>query len=158
MLSEILASVQRFERRHGVAPNIVYLNAGHWWALMCELPGLRWRAGGAFVVPLGFHILILPREALAHPRAARVDRRHGPAAVGCSAGTRPAVRERLLDDEEQQQPAADGAVRNLLSRQLGQRADASAGQRAETGDAEAAHQPASKALLGHLRLRDVLVR
>ena len=70
MLTEILRSVQRFEREHGEAPNVVYLNPDHWQALMHELPGLRGAA--AVPTPLGFHVLILPREDLVHPRSARL--------------------------------------------------------------------------------------
>ena len=71
MLTEVLRSVQRFEHTHGSPPNVVYLNARHWLALLRDCPGLR-GCDGAAVTPLGFHILILPVEDLPHPRAARL--------------------------------------------------------------------------------------
>ena len=70
MLTQVLRSVQRYERSHGVAPDVVYVNPRHWFALMRDCPGLR--GCEAAVTRFGFHILVLPEEDLPHPRAARL--------------------------------------------------------------------------------------
>ena len=86
MLAEVLRSVQRFERTDGFAPNVVYLNAAHWLALMRECPGLR---GGDPHTPFGFHVLVLPSEDLPHPRSARIPLARAPAKAGRGDRLRP---------------------------------------------------------------------
>lgn len=69
MLSHILRCVARYEHTHGFPPNVIYINPGHWHALRAACPGLFRCNGGP---RLGFHVLVLPEEALPHPRAARL--------------------------------------------------------------------------------------
>jgi hypothetical protein len=41
MLSHIMTLVNHYERRHGVRPNVVYLNETHYGYLREEMPGVR---------------------------------------------------------------------------------------------------------------------
>lgn len=70
MLNFILQQAQRFERRHGRNPNVIYMNEDHYLALSEELPGLF---SGKPYLPLGFRIAILSRESLSHPQVALIE-------------------------------------------------------------------------------------
>lgn len=67
MLDHILRQAYDFERRHGVAPDVMYLNEDHYNALREDAPGLF---SDPPAMPLGFEIMILPRDTLLFPRAA----------------------------------------------------------------------------------------
>jgi hypothetical protein len=67
MLDYILNTAQTFEREHGIAPDVIYINPLHYEQLTRyspELftPGSRRR--------LGFRLVIVPANELAHPAAA----------------------------------------------------------------------------------------
>ena len=66
MLSYILCRAQEFERNHGVAPNVVYINPTHFEVLIREYPTL-FEPGQD--VRLGFRMMIVPGSRLAHPEA-----------------------------------------------------------------------------------------
>ena len=70
MLNFILQQAQRFERRHGLQPNVVYMNEDHYLALADELPGLFCDNPS---IPLGFRIAILSKESLSHPQVALIE-------------------------------------------------------------------------------------
>lgn len=72
MLDHILRQAYDFERRHGVAPDVIYLNEDHYNALQEDAPGLF---SDPPAIPLGFSIMILPRETLLYPRAAVITNR-----------------------------------------------------------------------------------
>lgn len=72
LISYILQQVQRFERRHGVQPNVVYMNEEHYLALAEELPGLFC---DQTAIQLGFRIAILSKESISHPQVALIEQR-----------------------------------------------------------------------------------
>lgn len=41
MLSHIVSLVSTYEQSHGICPNLVFMNEGHYAALREELPGVR---------------------------------------------------------------------------------------------------------------------
>jgi hypothetical protein len=41
MLSHIVSLVSTYEQSHGIRPNLVFMNEGHYAALREELPGVR---------------------------------------------------------------------------------------------------------------------
>lgn len=67
MLDHILATTQAFEREHGIAPNVVYLNTTHFNALRATCPGLF---KGDDTTRLGIQLVIVTDSMLMHPRAA----------------------------------------------------------------------------------------
>ena len=69
MLSQILHQAQIFERKHGKAPNVVYLNPEHLAYLKQEYPNLF---NDGAPIPFGMRIVVKSTEALMHPRVARV--------------------------------------------------------------------------------------
>ncbi len=69
MLDHILATAQSFEREHGVAPNVIYLNATQWSVVKDQYPELF---GDAALTEPGFQVIVLPDSVLTHPRAARL--------------------------------------------------------------------------------------
>ncbi len=71
ILNYILQQAQRFERRHGVPPNVLYMNKEHYIALSEELPGLFYEPTKT---RLGFKIAILSKETLSHPQVALIER------------------------------------------------------------------------------------
>lgn len=71
MLNHILLQAQNYERNHGIAPNVVYINPTHYAALAREYPALF--EPGQTIRP-GFRMVIVPACRLAHPGAARVER------------------------------------------------------------------------------------
>ena len=66
MLSHILCKAQEFERNHGIAPNVMYINPMHFEVLFREYPEL-FEPGQE--VRLGFRLMIVPGSRLAHPDA-----------------------------------------------------------------------------------------
>lgn len=72
MLNYILQQAQRFERRHGIQPNVVYMNEEHYQALTTELPGLFCNKPE---VELGFKIAILSKQSISHPQVALIEER-----------------------------------------------------------------------------------
>ncbi|MCK5639746.1 MAG: hypothetical protein KAJ19_03075 [Gammaproteobacteria bacterium] len=69
MLSQILYQAQIFERKHGRAPNVVYLNPDHLAYLKQEYPNLF---NDGAPIPFGMRIVVKSAEALTHPHVARV--------------------------------------------------------------------------------------
>jgi len=65
MLDHILGRIQSFERRHGISPNVVYINHSHYQALRRQCPGLF---SDTVNYALGFHLILVPDSELAHPR------------------------------------------------------------------------------------------
>lgn len=72
MLNYILQQAQRFERRHGKNPNVVYMNEEHYLALSEELPELF---RDTPKLPLGFRIAIMSKDSLTHPQVALIEER-----------------------------------------------------------------------------------
>jgi len=70
MLNYILQQAQRFERRHGISPNVIYMNKDHFLELSEELPGLFCETPD---IHLGFRIAILSKEAMSHPQVALIE-------------------------------------------------------------------------------------
>jgi len=65
MLDHILGRIQSFERRHGMSPNVVYINHSHYQVLHEECPGLF---SDTVTHALGFHLILVSEHDLAHPR------------------------------------------------------------------------------------------
>jgi len=65
MLDHILGRIQSFERRHGLSPNVVYINHSHYQVLHEECPGLF---SDTITHALGFHLILVSERELAHPR------------------------------------------------------------------------------------------
>ena len=65
MLDHILGRIQSFERRHGMSPNVVYINHSHYQVLHRQCPGLF---SDKVNYSLGFHLILVPDSELAHPR------------------------------------------------------------------------------------------
>jgi len=65
MLDHILGRIQSFERRHGMSPNVVYVNHSHYEVLRRQCPGLF---SDKVNYTLGFHLILVPDSELAHPR------------------------------------------------------------------------------------------
>lgn len=95
MLSHILGQAYEFERIHGVAPNVVYINPLHFQALYREFPGLF---EPAQTIRLGFRVVIIPASRLAHPEVSRLAPRQrrrcrtlpiGPSAPVCPVSPEP---------------------------------------------------------------------
>ena len=70
MLSYILCQAQEYERKHGVAPNVVYINPMHFEALFRKYPEL-FEPGQD--VRLGFRMMIVPGSRLANPEASLLE-------------------------------------------------------------------------------------
>jgi hypothetical protein len=66
MLDYILNTAQAFEREHGIAPDVIYINPLHYEQLARYSPELF--APGSRPT-LGFRLVIVPANVLAHPRA-----------------------------------------------------------------------------------------
>jgi len=71
MLDHILATTQAFEREHGIAPNVVFLNTTHFQVLQSVCPGLFDNQEGTSI-QLGVRLVIMNDGMLMHPRAARL--------------------------------------------------------------------------------------
>jgi len=67
MLDQILQSVQAFETRHGMSPDIICINPFHYEGLRRYHPDLF---DSDEPVPLGFRLVIVPASVLPHPEAA----------------------------------------------------------------------------------------
>lgn len=65
MLDHIIGRLHAFEKRHGVTPNVVYINHSHYRVLREQCPGLF---SDTITYNLGFHLIIVPDGELAHPR------------------------------------------------------------------------------------------
>jgi hypothetical protein len=70
MLDHILNTAQTFERTHGTAPNVIYINPPHYESLYKHHPEL-FQSNQAMI--LGFRLVILPSNMLTHPKAALLD-------------------------------------------------------------------------------------
>lgn len=82
MLDYILNTAQTFEREHGIAPDVIYINPLHYEQLTRYSPELF--APGSRL-NLGFRLVIVPANALAHPQASMLSARHGWPSVDCMA-------------------------------------------------------------------------
>jgi hypothetical protein len=69
MLDHILQCVLDFQREHGTAPDVVYINPFHYDGLRRYHPGLF---GTGESVTLGFRLVIVPSNQLSHPEAAQL--------------------------------------------------------------------------------------
>lgn len=69
MLDHIMQCVLDFEREHGIAPDVVYINPFHYDGLRRYHPGL-FDPGKS--VALGFRQVIVPSNQLSHPEAAQL--------------------------------------------------------------------------------------
>jgi hypothetical protein len=67
MLDYILNTAQVFEREHGIVPDIIYINTLHYRQLTRYSPELFTPESK---LRLGFRLVIVPANMLAHPRAA----------------------------------------------------------------------------------------
>lgn len=65
MLDHILGRMQSFEKRHGVTPNVVYINHSHYQVLRQQCPGLF---ADTVTHHLGFHLILVSDIELVHPR------------------------------------------------------------------------------------------
>ena len=70
MLDHILNTAQTFERIHGIAPDVVYINPVHYESL-CRYHSELFQSNQN--VHLGFLLVILPSSMLTHPEAALLD-------------------------------------------------------------------------------------
>ena len=71
MLSHLYRTASDFEQRHGVTPNLLYLNYSHFEQLQRALAGLRDRA--ALLQRLDMALVL--QQDVAHPRVAWSQRR-----------------------------------------------------------------------------------
>jgi hypothetical protein len=69
MLDHILATVQSFEREHGMRPNVLYLNPDHHRVLVECYPALFDQDPA---IRLEFRLVIVAASLLSHPQAAFV--------------------------------------------------------------------------------------
>jgi hypothetical protein len=67
MLDHILNTAQTFERTHGTAPDVIYINPSHYESLYKYHSELFQPNQD---VPLGFRLVIMPSSILTHPEAA----------------------------------------------------------------------------------------
>jgi hypothetical protein len=74
MLDYILNTAQTFEREHGIAPDVIYINPLHYEQLTRYSPELF--ASGSRT-DLGFRLVIVPANVLAHPRASLLSAQAG---------------------------------------------------------------------------------
>jgi len=65
MLDHILGRVQAFEQRHGITPNVVYLNHSHYAQLRQQCPDLF---DSETPYSLGFHLILVSDRELTHPK------------------------------------------------------------------------------------------
>lgn len=73
MLDYILNTAQAFEREHGIAPDIIYINPMHYERLTRYSPGL-FAPGNK--LEFGFRLVIVPANVLAHPQASLLSARY----------------------------------------------------------------------------------
>lgn len=66
MLDYILNTAQTFEREHGIAPDVIYINPMHYEQLTRYSPDLFAPDSNT---RLGFRLVIVPANVLAHPHA-----------------------------------------------------------------------------------------
>ena len=85
MLDYILNTAQAFEREHGIAPDVIYINRMHYERLTRSSPELF--APGNRLQP-GFRLMIVPANMLAHPTASLLDVRRAWPAGNAVAGWR----------------------------------------------------------------------
>ena len=67
MLDHILNTAQTFEKLHGIAPDVIYINPSHYERLYRYHSDLLQSGQGIY---LGFRLVILPGSLLTHPEAA----------------------------------------------------------------------------------------
>ena len=67
MLDHILNTAQTFEKLHGIAPDVIYINPSHYERLYKYHSDLFQSDQS---ICLGFRLVILPGSMLAHPEAA----------------------------------------------------------------------------------------
>lgn len=65
MLDHILGRIQAFEKRHGVTPNVVYINPSHYQILREQCPGLF---SDTVTFALGFNLILVSDRELVQPR------------------------------------------------------------------------------------------
>lgn len=70
MLDHILRQAFNFERRHGVAPNVIFINDEHYAALRENAPGLF---SDPPTIAMGFELRVISKESLSHPHAVRLE-------------------------------------------------------------------------------------
>jgi hypothetical protein len=110
MLDYLLNTAQVFEREHGIAPDVIYINPLHYEQLTRRSPEL-------FVpgskLRLGLRLVIMPANMLAHPRAALLaDRQARPAGGHVTERAGNAVagwREDRIDGVRQESGTRDGS-------------------------------------------------
>jgi hypothetical protein len=83
MLDYILKTAQTFERQHGIAPDVIYINPLHYERLTRCNPELF--VPGSRLCP-GFRLVIVPASILAHPHASLLDRPHTWSSVAATTG------------------------------------------------------------------------
>ncbi|HYQ70558.1 MAG TPA: hypothetical protein VET88_01375 [Gammaproteobacteria bacterium] len=79
MLDYILSTAQSFEREHGIAPDVIYINPMHYEQLTRTAPEL-FVPGGK--LHLGFRLMIVPANVLAHPHASLLTARYSRVTTG----------------------------------------------------------------------------
>ena len=67
MLDHLLHEAEQFRYRHGVYPNVVYLNPEHCFILEANHP---WLFEGELPLKLGFEIRVLPKSVQPEPTVA----------------------------------------------------------------------------------------
>lgn len=67
MLDHILSTAQTFEKMHGTAPDVIYINPCHYEMLYKYHSELFQSDQGIY---LGFRLVILPGSLITHPEAA----------------------------------------------------------------------------------------
>jgi len=67
MLDHILRKAQAFERRHGICPNVVFINHNHYRELINTYPDLFGDDQG---IELGFRVAVVSTESAPHPQVA----------------------------------------------------------------------------------------
>ena len=70
MMDHILSTAQTFERTHGTAPDVIYINPSHFETLY-KYHSVLFQPNQD--VHLGFRLVIMPSSMLTHPKAALLD-------------------------------------------------------------------------------------
>lgn len=73
MLDYLLNTAQSFEREHGIVPDVIYINPLHYAQLTRYNPEL-FAVGSK--LRLGFRLVIVPANVLAHPHASLLVAQH----------------------------------------------------------------------------------
>ncbi|MEN8206395.1 MAG: hypothetical protein ABFS24_10315 [Pseudomonadota bacterium] len=70
MMDHLLKTAHTFERTHGTAPDVIYINPSHYESLYRHHPELFQPNQD---IHLGFRLVIVPSSMLTHPEAALLD-------------------------------------------------------------------------------------